>query len=169
VGRSLLCFGIWVFSSQISLGGNLGLLVKLRHLIGTGSVALLCVNFPWIIKKLMNFTGLSKDMRNPSKTTEPHYFLWLPKSTKMSITVPLRMQWLWTLWSSTSKKLMFLKAEYGMLRNMVSNLSKGSHSAASNHRMSVNSAPEDFKQEDIVQMMEVMKLGNQNPHLSIIG
>jgi hypothetical protein len=64
---------------------------------------------------------------------------------------------------------MFLKAEYAMLRNMVSNLSKGSHSAASNHRMSVNSVQEDFKEEDIVQMMEVMKLGNQNPHLSIIG
>jgi hypothetical protein len=57
-----------------------------------------------------------------------------------------------------------------MLRNMVSNLSKGSHSIASNHRMSVNSIQEGLKEEDIVhQMMEDMDLGNQDSHLSNIG
>jgi hypothetical protein len=63
-----------------------------------------------------------------------------------------------------------LGAECFMLRNMVNNLSKGSHSAASNHRMLVNSVQEGLKEEDIVhQMTEDMVLGNQDSHLSNIG
>lgn len=57
-----------------------------------------------------------------------------------------------------------------MLRNMVGNLSKVSHSTASNYRMSVNSAQEDLKEEDTVhQMMENMDLGNQDSHPTNIG
>jgi hypothetical protein len=57
-----------------------------------------------------------------------------------------------------------------MLRSMVNNLSKGSHSTIANQRMSMNSIQEDLKEEDIVhQMMEYMDLGNQYSHLSNIG
>jgi hypothetical protein len=56
------------------------------------------------------------------------------------------------------------------VRNMVCNLSKGSHSTASNYRMSVNLAQEDLKEEDTVhQMMEDMDLGNQDSHPTNIG
>lgn len=57
-----------------------------------------------------------------------------------------------------------------MLRNMVCNLSKGSHAAASNYRMSVNSSLDDLKEEKTVhQMIEDMDLGNQESHPTNIG
>jgi hypothetical protein len=63
-----------------------------------------------------------------------------------------------------------LEVECSILTNMVSNLDKGSHFAASNHTVLVNSVQEDFEEEDIVhQIMEDMDLGNHNSHLSNIG
>lgn len=67
-------------------------------------------------------------------------------------------------------KRQVLEAECSMLRNMVCNLGKGSHSVASNYRMSVNSTQEDLKEEDAVhQMMKDMDLGNQESHPTNIG
>jgi hypothetical protein len=63
-----------------------------------------------------------------------------------------------------------LEVECSMLRNMVSNISKGSHYVASNHKMWTNSVQVDFKEEDIAhQLMEDMDLGNHDPHPSNIG
>jgi hypothetical protein len=57
-----------------------------------------------------------------------------------------------------------------MSRNMVCNLSKGSHLAITNYRMSMNSSQEVLKEEDNVhQMMEDMDLGNQDSHPTNIG
>jgi hypothetical protein len=53
------------------------------------------------------------------------------------------------------QKIDVLEAECNMLRNMVINLSKDSHFAASNHRMSTNFVQADLKEEDTIhQMME---------------
>jgi hypothetical protein len=67
-------------------------------------------------------------------------------------------------------KIDVFEAKCSMLRNMVHNLSKGSHSISSNHIMSVDSVQEDLKEEDSVhQMMEDMDLDNQESwHFSII-
>jgi hypothetical protein len=64
----------------------------------------------------------------------------------------------------------FLEENFSILTNMVNNLSKGSHSTTSNHRLSMNSIQEDLKEEYIVhQMKEDMDLSNYDCHLSGIG
>jgi hypothetical protein len=68
------------------------------------------------------------------------------------------------------RQIQVLEVECSMLRNMVCNLSKGSHSAASNYRMSVNLTPDDLKEEETIhQMIEDMDLGNQESHPTNIG
>jgi hypothetical protein len=68
------------------------------------------------------------------------------------------------------QQIQVLDTECSMLRNMVRNLSKGSHSAAFNYRMSVNSAQEDLEEEDTLhQTMEDMDLGSQDSHPTNIG
>jgi hypothetical protein len=61
------------------------------------------------------------------------------------------------------QKIDVLEVECNMLRNMVINLTKDSHSVASNHKMSTNSIQVDLKEEHTVHhMMEDMDLGNHN-------
>ena len=53
---------------------------------------------------------------------------------------------------------------------MVSNLNKGSHSVASNHRISVNSLQKYFKEEDIFyQLMKDIDLDHQDSYPSNNG
>lgn len=67
-------------------------------------------------------------------------------------------------------QIQVLEAECSMLRNMVCNLNKGSQSAAFNFKMSVNSVPDDPKEEETIhQILEDMDLGNQaSQHTNII-
>jgi hypothetical protein len=68
------------------------------------------------------------------------------------------------------RQIQILEAECSMLRNMVCNLNKGFHLATSNYRISMNSAPDDPKEEETVhQMIEDMDLGNQESHPTNIG
>lgn len=59
------------------------------------------------------------------------------------------------------QKIDELEVECNMLRNMIINLSKDSHSAASNHRMPTNSLQADPKEEDTVHQM-LKDMGNEN-------
>jgi hypothetical protein len=67
------------------------------------------------------------------------------------------------------QKIDVLEIECNTLRNMIIDLSKDSHSAASSHRMSTNSVQADFEEDTAHQMMEDMDLGNQNSLPSKIG